>query len=29
VCHLGRYLELTEGDARLVIDFDKGAREVA
>lgn len=29
VCHLGRYLELTEGDRRLVIDFDKGAREVS
>jgi hypothetical protein len=28
VCHLGRYLELTEGESRLVIDFDKGAREV-
>jgi len=26
VCHLGRYLALSEGDASLVIDFDKGAR---
>ena len=29
VCHLGKYLALTEGDASLVIDFDKGAREVS
>lgn len=28
VCHLGRYLALDEGGASLVIDFDKGAREV-
>ena len=28
VCHLGRYLALSEGDASLVIDFDKGVREV-
>jgi hypothetical protein len=29
VCHLGRYLSLADGDASLVIDFDKGAREVS
>lgn len=29
VCHLGKYLALRDGDSSLVIDFDKGAREVA
>jgi hypothetical protein len=29
VCHLGKYLALTEGGSSLVIDFDKGAREVS
>jgi len=28
VCHLGRFLSLTDGDRRLVVDFAKGAREV-
>ena len=28
VCHLGKFLALTEGERSLVIDFDKGAREV-
>ncbi len=28
VCHLGRFLALTEGDSSLVIDFDKGTREL-
>jgi len=28
VCHLGKFLTLSDGDSSLVIDFDKGAREV-
>ncbi|HLU41427.1 MAG TPA: twin-arginine translocation signal domain-containing protein [Microthrixaceae bacterium] len=28
VCHLGKFLALRDGDRSLVIDFDKGAREV-
>jgi len=28
VCHLGKFLALADGGASLVIDFDKGAREV-
>ena len=28
VCHQGKFLALADGDASLVIDFDKGAREV-
>jgi hypothetical protein len=29
VCHLGRFLALTEGDRSLAIDFEKGTREVS
>ena len=29
VCHLGKFLAVQEGDRSLVIDFEKGAREIS